>query len=149
LSVEAVKDLGNQLHGIGQRYHPCFTTLRHDTSAYALIYLKGLMLLPNNRNYVNIMRQIESPDSDGQNLQNYMSDSPWPALLELLSVIMPPISGPWLMPNCFCQKFGLMKRTKNSIGDSIFPKSVSFKPNSKSAYNRLIAPSATACPFRG
>jgi len=80
LPVEAVKDLGNQLHGIWQRYHPCFTTLRHDTSAYALIYLKGLMLLPNNRNYVNIMRKVESPDSDGQNLQNYMSDSPWPAL---------------------------------------------------------------------
>jgi len=80
LPVEAVKDLGNQLHGIWQRYHPCFTTLRHDTSAYALIYLKGLMLLPNNRNYVNIMRKVESPDSDGQNLQNFMSDSPWPAL---------------------------------------------------------------------
>ena len=80
LPVEAVKDLGNQLHGLWQRYHPCFTTLRHDSSAYALIYLKGLMLLPNNRNYVNITRQIESPDSDGQNLQHYMSDSPWPAL---------------------------------------------------------------------
>ena len=79
LPVEVVKDLGNQLHGMWQRYHPCFTTLRHDTSAYALIYLKGLMLLPNNRNYVNIMRQVESPDSDGQNLQNYISDSSWPA----------------------------------------------------------------------
>ena len=78
LPVEAVKDIGGQLHGIWQRFHKCFTTLRHDTSAYALIYLKGLMLLPNNRNYVNIMRKIESPDSDGQNLQHYMSDSSWP-----------------------------------------------------------------------
>jgi len=80
LPVEAVKDLGNQLHGTWQRFHPCFTTFRHDTSAYALIYLKGLMLLPNNRNYVNIMRKVESPDSDGQNLQNFMSDSSWPEL---------------------------------------------------------------------
>lgn len=80
LSVEAVNELGNQLQGIWQRYHPCFTTLRHDTSEYALIYLKGLMLLPNNRNYVNIMGKIESSASDGQNLQHYMSDSPWSAL---------------------------------------------------------------------
>jgi SRSO17 transposase len=79
LSGESVKALGHRLHGIWQRYHDSFTTMRHDTSEYALIYLKGLLLLPNNRNYVNIMRRMESSDSDGQNLQHYMSDSPWSA----------------------------------------------------------------------
>ncbi|MDZ7403811.1 MAG: hypothetical protein ONB41_06870, partial [candidate division KSB1 bacterium] len=74
LSPEAVKELGCRLHGIWQRFHQCFTTLRHDTSEYALIYLKGLMLLPAHRNYANIARKVESPKSDGQNLQNFMSD---------------------------------------------------------------------------
>jgi SRSO17 transposase len=80
LPTEAVKDLGCRLHGIWQRYHPCFTTLRHDTSEYALIYLKGLLLLPDKRNYKNIARSVESPKSDGQNLQHFMSDSPWSAV---------------------------------------------------------------------
>jgi SRSO17 transposase len=79
LSPEAVKELGCRLHGIWQRFHKCFTTLRHDTSKYALIYLKGLMLLPAHRNYANIARKVESPKSDGQNLQNFMSDSSWSA----------------------------------------------------------------------
>lgn len=79
LPVEAVKDLGILLQQLWQRFHGCFTTLRHDTSTYALIYLKGLMLLPHHRNYKNIARAVESPDSDGQNLQNFMSDSPWSA----------------------------------------------------------------------
>jgi len=77
LSPEAVKELGGRLHGIWQRFHKCFTTLHHDTSEYALIYLKGLMLLLAHRNYANIARKVESPESDGQNLQNFMSDSSW------------------------------------------------------------------------
>lgn len=79
LPVEAVKNLGLLLHETWQRFHRCFTTLHHDTSEYALIYFKGLMLLPHHRNYKNVARMIESPDSDGQNLQNFMSDSPWSA----------------------------------------------------------------------
>jgi SRSO17 transposase len=79
LPLEAVKDMGHDLHQIWQRYHDCWITRKHDTSEYALIYLKGLMLLPNNRNYANIARSVDDPDSDGQNLQQYMSDSPWPA----------------------------------------------------------------------
>jgi SRSO17 transposase len=79
LPVKAVKDLGSRLHGIWQRYHHCFTTQRHDTSHFAFTYLRGLMLLPCSRNYANIARSVESPNSDGQNLQHFMSDSPWSA----------------------------------------------------------------------
>lgn len=77
LPLEAVKDMGHDLHQIWQRYHDCWITRRHDTSDYALTYLKGLMLLPNHRNYANIARSVDDPESDGQNLQQYMSDSSW------------------------------------------------------------------------
>ena len=79
IPLEAVADLGNQLHQVWQEYHDCFVSKRHDTCQYALVYLKGLMLLPCKRNYKNIARVVESPDSDGQNLQQFMSDSPWPS----------------------------------------------------------------------
>lgn len=79
LPKEAVHELGSRLHDVWQRFRQCFTTFRHDTSKYALIYLKGLMLLPCQRNYKNIARKVISPDSDGQNLQQFMSDSPWPS----------------------------------------------------------------------
>ena len=78
LPLEAVKQLGDRLHQVWQRYHDCFTTRRHDTSDYALVYLKGLMLLPEKRNYKNIARKVIAPDTDGQDLQQFMSDSPWP-----------------------------------------------------------------------
>jgi hypothetical protein len=64
---------------IGQRYHDCWITRKRDASDYAPIYLKGLTLLPSHRNYANIARPFGDHDSDGQNLQHYMSDSPWPA----------------------------------------------------------------------
>jgi len=79
LPKEAVKDLGRDLYQVWQRYHDCLVTRRHDTSLYAFTYLKGLMLLPSHRNYANIARTVDDPDSDGQNLQNFMSDSPWQA----------------------------------------------------------------------
>ena len=79
LPLEAVKHLGQGLHQLWQRYHECWITRRHDTSDYALIYLRGLMLLPKHRNYANIARSVDSPDDDGQNLQQFMSDSPWSA----------------------------------------------------------------------
>lgn len=80
LPREAVEKLGQRLHGLWQRFHKCFTTARHDTSEYALYYLKGLLLLPGKRNYKNIARKVIAPHSDGQNLQHFMSDSPWPAI---------------------------------------------------------------------
>lgn len=79
LPREAVQDLGDDLRAVWQRYHDCFVARRHDTSSYAFIYLKGLMFLPHQRNYANIARRVIDPESDGQNLQQFMSDSPWSA----------------------------------------------------------------------
>ena len=77
LPEEAVHDLGRQLFELWDRFHECFTTRTRDTSELAHIYLKGLLLLDGERNYVNIARQVIGPDNDGQSLQQFMSDSPW------------------------------------------------------------------------
>src|SRR4051812_7034388 len=77
LSVEAVETLGRQLYDCWDRFHDCFTTRTRDTSALAHVYLQGLLLLPDERNYANIARRLIAPDDDGQSLQQFMSDSPW------------------------------------------------------------------------
>lgn len=79
LPREVVEKLGERLHAIWQRFHLCFTAARHNTSEYALHYLKGLLLLPRKRNYKNIARRVIASDCDGQNLQHFISDSPWSA----------------------------------------------------------------------
>ena len=49
-----------------------------DTSDYGLQMLKGYLLLETERTYANIDRKINGADhKNGQNLQQYMSDSPW------------------------------------------------------------------------
>jgi SRSO17 transposase len=79
LPLEAVLDLGEQLYDCWERYHDCFTSQTRDTSEWALVYLRGLLLLPAKRNYANIARRVVSHDNDGQDLQQFMSDSPWRA----------------------------------------------------------------------
>jgi SRSO17 transposase len=77
LPLQAVLNLGQRLFDCWGRYHDCFVTKTRDTSALALTYLRGLLLLPNERNYANIARRVVGPHDDGQNLQQFMSDSPW------------------------------------------------------------------------
>ena len=77
LCSDYIQDLGQRLIDFKERYRDCLTNRYHDTSEHALTYLKGLVFLPNKRTYKEIARSIEGPKSDGQNLQNYMSDSPW------------------------------------------------------------------------
>jgi SRSO17 transposase len=79
LPVGAVEGLGQHLQDLWERYHDCFTTKTRDTSSWALVYLRGLLLLPGERNYANIARCVVDPEDDGQALQQFMSDSPWPA----------------------------------------------------------------------
>src|SRR6185437_937291 len=79
LPIEAVQALGGNLFDCWDRFHDCFTTRTRDTSPLAHIYLKGLLLLPDERNYANIARRIIGPEDDGQGLQQFMSDSPWAA----------------------------------------------------------------------
>lgn len=79
LPAEAIDSLGRQLYDCWERFHHCFKTRTRDTSQLAHVYLKGLLLLPEDRNYANIARRIIDPSNDGQSLQQFMSDSPWDA----------------------------------------------------------------------
>jgi len=79
LHLQAIDTLGDQLYECWERFHPSFKTRTRDTSEFAHVYLKGLLLLKEKRNYANIAREIIDPDDDGQALQQFMSDSPWDA----------------------------------------------------------------------
>jgi SRSO17 transposase len=79
LPLAAAESLGQHLRDFWERYHDCFTTKTRDTSSWALVYLRGLLLLPGKRNCANIARRVVGPDDDGQDLQQFMSDSPWSA----------------------------------------------------------------------
>lgn len=77
LSAEAVNDLANRLRRTWARFRPCFKTKTRDTSEYAYYYLCGILTMETKRNYANIARRAIDLDDDGQNLQQFMSDSPW------------------------------------------------------------------------
>ena len=79
LSKEAIADLPNRLRRFWDRFRRCFKTKTYDSSKYAWVYLQGLLLMETRRNYANIARRVIDPDDDGQNIQHFMSDSPWVA----------------------------------------------------------------------
>jgi SRSO17 transposase len=86
LPDEAVTDLANRLCRFWLRFRHCFKTQTCDSSEYAWFYVRGLLTMETKRNYANIARRVIDPDDDGQNLQQFMSDSPWPAELVLQQV---------------------------------------------------------------
>lgn len=80
LPSEAIEDLANRLRRIWARFRHCFKTTTRDTSEYAFDYLHGILTMETKRNFANISRRVIDPDDDGQNIQHFMSDSPWSAL---------------------------------------------------------------------
>ena len=79
LPDEAVVDLADRLRRVWLRFRSCFKTKTRDTSEHAWVYLRGLLTMPKKRNFANIARRVIDPDDDGQNVQQFMSDSPWSA----------------------------------------------------------------------
>lgn len=77
--MEVVYDLADRLRRVWERFQPCFPTQTHDTSEYGWVYLQGTLRMVEKRNYANIARRVIGPEDDGQNLQQFMSDSPWAA----------------------------------------------------------------------
>lgn len=77
LPKEAVADLAGRLRCIWSRFRGCFRTTTRDTSENAWVYLRGLLTMATERNFSNIARRVLGIDEDGQNLQQFMSDSPW------------------------------------------------------------------------
>src|SRR2546428_2220105 len=79
LPAAAVDNLAERLRRVWSRFRDCFTTKTRNTSEYAWIYLRGVLTMDTARNFANIARRVIDPDDDGQNLQQFMSDSPWSA----------------------------------------------------------------------
>jgi len=77
LPKEAVDDIANRLRNTWERFQDCFKTQTRDPSEYAWVYLRGILTMDTGRNFANIARRVIDPDDDGQNLQQFMSDSPW------------------------------------------------------------------------
>lgn len=71
-----VKDLGNRLYSFWERFRGCFKTKTRDTSEYAHAYLSGQLRMETDRNFANIGRKNNVPE---QNMQHFMSNSPWEA----------------------------------------------------------------------
>jgi SRSO17 transposase len=70
--------LGANLRRFYRHFRSCFKTRTRDTSVYALRYWRGQLTMEDQRNFANIERRLE-PGRDGQQLQQFMSDSPWSA----------------------------------------------------------------------
>lgn len=70
--------MGGKLGRFYRHFRSCFKTRTRDTSAYALRYWRGQLTLEDARNFANIERRLE-PGRDGQQLQQFMTDSPWSA----------------------------------------------------------------------
>jgi len=77
LSQETIDELGDELVSFHQEFAPLFTTTTRDVSEHAFTELKGSVLMDGKRTYTGVARKIVDPLNDGQNLQHFMSDSPW------------------------------------------------------------------------
>jgi len=77
LPIEAASNLARRLRCTWARFRSCFKTTTRDTSEYAFVYLHGTLTMEAKRNYAHIARRVVDPEDDGQNLQHFMSDSPW------------------------------------------------------------------------
>jgi SRSO17 transposase len=71
---EAVHNLGQRLHGVWERFRGCFKTQTRDGSEYARRYLSGRRRMEGGRHFTGIGREAGVA---GQNIQHFMSESPW------------------------------------------------------------------------
>lgn len=76
LPIEAVNHLGERLKGCWERFRNVFKTKTRDTSSDAYDYLSGQLRLDGKRNMANISREA---GVENQNMQHFISNSPWQA----------------------------------------------------------------------
>lgn len=69
-----MSQLGQRLHDIWERFAAGFRSQTRDTSQYAYHYLSGQLRMKEKRNYTNIAAE---QTISMQNLQHFMSHSPW------------------------------------------------------------------------
>ncbi len=76
LSIEAINELPERLQEFHERYRRYLCTRTRDTSAYGIEYISSLMRMETKRNIANIGRTSQISE---QNMQQFISDSPWRA----------------------------------------------------------------------
>jgi SRSO17 transposase len=76
LPAKAVDELPDRLQRLWQRYRLCFHTRTRDPSRRAYDYLSALLRMEEKRNFAEIGRTMEQA---GENIQHFMSNSPWQA----------------------------------------------------------------------
>lgn len=74
LIPELSQMLPERLHDFWQRYYACFKTETRNTGEYAYHYLSALLRMETKRNYTNIG---QTAGVSGENIQHFMSKSPW------------------------------------------------------------------------
>jgi DDE superfamily endonuclease len=74
LPRQAVCSLGHRLYAFWERFREDFKTQTRDGSDYAYHYLSGLLRMDTKRHFAGIGREA---GISGQNLQHFMSASPW------------------------------------------------------------------------
>ena len=75
----AIDHLTEALRTVWQRYQACFQTQTHTGNAKAWVSLRGLLTMDEHRTFANIARRVQGVEADGQDVQQFMSDSPWSA----------------------------------------------------------------------
>lgn len=81
LPLADIERLGDRLATFYHRFASFFRTRTRDTSAYGLQYVSGLLRMETKRNIANIGRKTAVAE---QNLQHFISQSPWrgPGVIE-------------------------------------------------------------------
>ena len=77
MPTDAVEQLADDLDTFWQHYRPHFRTRTRDTSDCARTFWRGQLTMEDQRNFANMDRRLNQ--RDGQPLQHFMSESPWPA----------------------------------------------------------------------
>lgn len=72
--VHEIPQLGDRFYTYCDRFRRLMRTKTHDTSAYGVEYVSGLLRMSSQRNITEISRQA---GITSQNMQQFISDSPW------------------------------------------------------------------------
>jgi len=83
LPASAIRELGQRLHIFWHRFCTDFKTKTRNTSQYACHYMEGQLLMEGRRNFSNIASHTKV---SGQNMQHFMSNSPWSAQVVIRQV---------------------------------------------------------------
>ena len=87
--MDEVSSLGERLSEFYDRFRKYMHTKTRDTSEYGLDYISGLLRMETKRNMANIGRKTEM---SGQNLQHFISNSPWSGT-DLIMAVQQEIKG--------------------------------------------------------